>query len=66
MNKNYKPINNIFREHYHLHGYLSSTMIEELLDLIDDKQQELDECISSFKGADEEAEYWREKYETVM
>lgn len=41
MNKNYKPINNSFHEHWKLHGYLSPFMIEELLDLVDDKDAEI-------------------------
>ena len=32
MNKEYKASNNSYREHFKLHGYLSPTMIEELLD----------------------------------
>lgn len=77
MNKNYKPINFTFREHWKLHGYLSPTMIEELLDEVDDMddeitelteqtddlEQELHGCVSSLKGADGETEYWRKKYE---
>lgn len=79
MNKDYKPSNFSFREHWKLHGYLSPTMIEELLDLVNDKddeitqlervvddlEQELSECVSSLKGADDEAEYWRNKYESI-
>lgn len=41
MNENYKPINNSFREHWKIHGYLSPTMIEELLDLVDDRNDEI-------------------------
>lgn len=41
MNKEYKPLNNTYREHWKLHGYLSPTMIEELLDLVDDKDDEI-------------------------
>lgn len=41
MNKEYKPLNNSYREHWKLHGYLSPTMIEELLDLVDDKDDEI-------------------------
>lgn len=65
MNKEIKPSTNSFREQFHLHNYLSPKMIEELLDKVDDLEIELRECISSLKGADEEAEYWREKYESI-
>ena len=41
MNKEYKPLNNSFRDHWKLHGYLSPTMIEELLDMVDDKDDEI-------------------------
>lgn len=61
MSKNYKPINNSHREHFQLYGYLSLTMIEELPDKVDDLEIELQECISSLKGADDEARYWRNK-----
>jgi hypothetical protein len=65
MNKEYKPVNNTFREHWKLHNYLSPSMIEELMDKVDDLKQELSECISSLQGADQEAEYWRNKCEHV-
>ena len=45
MNKEIKPSNNSFREHWKLHGYLSATMIEELLDLVDDKGDEITKMI---------------------
>lgn len=43
MNKEFKPSNYSFRDHWKLHGYLSPTMIEELLDLVDDKDDEITE-----------------------
>lgn len=44
MNKNYKPINSTFREHFKIHGYLSLEMIEELLDKVDDLEREIQRC----------------------
>lgn len=65
MNKEYKPANNTFREHFKLYGYLSTAMIEELLDKVDSLNRELQECITSLEDADQEATYWREKYEYI-
>lgn len=63
MNKNYKPINNSFREHYHLHGHLSPTMIEELLDLVDDLERDVDEVEHEKEELRREIVYLREQVE---
>ena len=42
MNKEIKPSNNSFREHWKLHGYLSPEMIEQLLDKVDDFEKEIE------------------------
>lgn len=59
MNKNYKPINNSFREHYRLHGYLSSTMIEELLNLVDDIEDTIPSLESTIRNLEDDVRYWK-------
>ena len=59
MNKNYKSINNSFREHNHLHAYLSPTMIEELLDLIDDLVDAVPPLESTTRKSKDDVRYWK-------
>lgn len=66
MNKEYKPVNNTFREHWKLHGYLSPTMIEELLAKVDTLDGSLTTVEQLLTEAEKGADYWREKYEAVM
>jgi hypothetical protein len=63
MNREYRPLNNSYREHFKLHGCFNEQITEQILDKLDELELELSECISSLKGASDEAEYWREKYE---
>ena len=56
MNKNYKPLNNSFREHWKIHGHLSPTMIEELLDLVDDRDAEITELIEAIDDLNADAD----------
>lgn len=65
MNKEYKPSNNSYREHWKLHGYLSPTMIEELLDKVDDLEREIAQLGRDNDETNNEAIYWREKYESI-
>ena len=59
MNKNYKPINNSFREHWKLHGCLSPTMIEDLLDLIDDLVDAVPPLESTTRKSKDDVRYWK-------
>lgn len=65
MTKEYKPSNNSFREHFKLYGYLSPTMIEELLDLVDDKDNEITQLEHDNDETYNELFYWKEKYESI-
>ena len=59
MNKNCKPSNYSFHEHYHLLGYLSSIMIEELLDLVDDIEDTIPSLESTIRGLEDDVRYWK-------
>jgi hypothetical protein len=61
MNKEYKPVNNTFREHWKLHGYLSPSMIEELLDKVDDLEVQINEFEHGVDELNNKLDYWREK-----
>jgi hypothetical protein len=65
MNKEYKPINNTYREHFKLHNYLSPEMIEELLDKVDDLEEKASQLESDVKYENEVDEYWKMKYESI-
>jgi enoyl-CoA hydratase/carnithine racemase len=65
MNKEYKPVNNTFREHWKLHNYLSPSMIEELMDKVDDLEAKVNLLSTTGYGFNPQAEYWRMRYEYV-
>lgn len=58
MNKNYKPINNTFREHWKIHGYLSPAMIEELLDLLDDRDTEITKLTDTIDDLEDDVRHF--------
>lgn len=65
MNKNYKPSNNSYREHFHIHRCLSPIMIEELLNKVDDLERNHADLGHDFDLANQEAVYWQNKYESI-
>jgi hypothetical protein len=65
MNKEYKAINNSHREHFAVHNYLSPEMIEELLDKVDKLEVEVSRLESDVQDENEQAYYWKMKYETI-
>jgi hypothetical protein len=65
MNKEYKSVNNSYREHFKLHNYLSPEMIEELLDKVDDLEEKVSMLESNVDDEIEAGEYWKMKYESI-
>jgi hypothetical protein len=65
MNKEYKSINNSFREHFKLYNYLSPEMINALLDKVDDLEEKVSMLESNVKDENEVGEYWKMKYESI-
>jgi hypothetical protein len=65
MNKEYKSINNSYREHFKLYNYLSPEMIEELLDKVDDLEEKVSQLESDVKDENKVGEYWKMKYESI-
>jgi hypothetical protein len=65
MNKEYKSINNSYREHLKLHNYLSPEMIEELLDKVNDLEEKVSQLISAVKDENKVSEYWKMRYESI-
>jgi hypothetical protein len=64
MNKEYRNSNNSFREHFTVHNYLSPEMIEELLDKVDELEVKVSQLESDVEDENEQAYYWKMKYET--
>jgi hypothetical protein len=65
MNKEYKSINNSYREHFKLYNYLSPEMIEELLDKVDDLEEKVSRLESDVKDENKVSEYWKMRYESI-
>jgi hypothetical protein len=65
MNKEYKPVNISYREHFKLHGYLSLTMIEELLDKVDELEGRVSTAEHDAEESHNEMVYWREQCENM-
>jgi outer membrane murein-binding lipoprotein Lpp len=65
MNKEIKLSNFTFREHFKIHGYLSPEMIEELLEKVDDLEDKVSKLESDVQDENEQAYYWKMKYETL-
>lgn len=66
MNKELKPSNYTFCEHFKLYGYLSPTMIEELLDKVDDLEHYITQSEHDNDETNNEMIYWRKKYESII
>jgi hypothetical protein len=65
MNKEYKPVNISYREHFKLHGYLSLTMIEELLDKVDELEDQVYNLERDAEESHNEMVHWREQCENM-
>jgi hypothetical protein len=61
MNKEYKPVNNSYREHFKLHGYLSPAMVEEILDKVDELKEQSRKLQYDLDKSDSETRYWMNK-----
>jgi hypothetical protein len=61
MNREYKPVNNSYREHFKIYGYLSPKMIEELLDKVDSLDNHVEVVEQLLVEAEESVDYWKSR-----